>query len=91
MADVTIWPAALVVAVVALILGLMALLRLVVWPTARASAAGTQSDDTPVRPLWLKTAPSLAMKRPLLSAFLLAVALEVMAPGSSSEKKECAR
>jgi hypothetical protein len=61
------------------------------WLTARASAAGTQSDDTPLRPLLAQTAPSLAMKRPLLSAFLLAVALEVMAPGSSSEKKECAR
>jgi len=36
--------------------------------------------------LLAQTTPSIALKRPLLSAFLLAVALGMMARGSSSEK-----
>jgi hypothetical protein len=79
--------AALVVAAVALVLGLMALLPLVV----DRRPAPPPPAPTPTAPqfasLLAQTAPSLALKRPLLSALLLAVALGMMARGSSSEKK----
>lgn len=73
--------AALLVAAVALVLGLIALLPLAV-----------RRQPPPPNPpqfasLLAQTAPALALKRPLLSAFLLAVALGMMARGSSSDRK----
>jgi hypothetical protein len=78
--------AALVIAAVALVLGLMALLPLVV---GRRPARPPPAPHTTTAQ-FAQTAPSLALKRPLLSAFLLAVALGIMARGSSSsyEKKQ---
>jgi hypothetical protein len=78
--------AALVVAAVALVLGLIALLPLV---------AGRQRAPPPPAPnqtpqfasLLAQTAPSLALKRPLLTAVLLAVGLGLMARGASSTNK----
>jgi hypothetical protein len=69
-----------------LVLGLMALLPLVV---GRRPARPPPAPHT-TTPQFAQTAPSLALKRPLLSAFLLAVALGIMARGSSSsyEKKQ---
>ncbi len=79
--------AALVVAAVALVLGLVALLPLVVG-RRRAPPPPAPNPTTPqFASLLAQTAPSLALKRPLLSAFLLAVALGMMARGSSSDKK----
>ena len=78
--------AALVVAAVALVLGLMALLPL---------AAGRRPASPPPTPnptpqfasLLAQTAPSLALKRPLLTALLLAVALGLTARGASTNRK----
>ena len=78
--------AALVVAAVALVLGLMALLPL---------AAGRRPASPPPTPnptpqfasLLAQTAPSLALKRPLLTALLLAVALGLTARGASTDRK----
>jgi hypothetical protein len=79
--------AALVVAAVALVLGLMALLPLVVGGRPAPPPPAPQTTTPQFASLLAQTAPSLALKRPLLSAFLLAVALGMMARGSSSDKK----
>src|SRR3984885_7591571 len=70
---------------VALVLGLMALLPIV----ARRRPAPPPPAPNPPQfaSLLAQTAPALALKRPLLSAFLLAVALGMMARGSSAGKK----
>ena len=78
--------AALVVAAVALVLGLMALLPL---------AAGRRPAPPPPTPnptpqfasLLAQTAPSLALKRPLLTALLLALALGLTARGASTDRR----
>jgi hypothetical protein len=79
--------AALIVAAVALVLGLMSLLPLVV----RRRPAPPPPAPSPTMPqfasLLAQTAPSLALKRPLLTAVLLAVALGMTARGSSANKK----
>jgi hypothetical protein len=79
--------AALVVAAVALVLGLMALLPLVVGGRPAPPPPAPQTTTPQFASLLAQTAPSLALKRPLLSAFLLAVALGMMARGSSSDEK----
>jgi hypothetical protein len=76
--------AALLVAAVALVLGLIALLPLAV---RRRPAPPPPPPPPQFASLLAQTAPALALKRPLLSAFLLAVALGMMARGSSSGKK----
>jgi hypothetical protein len=77
--------AALLVAAVALVLGLIALLPVVV---RRRPAPPPPAPNPPqFASLLAQTAPALALKRPLLSAFLLAVALGMMARGSSAGKK----
>lgn len=77
--------AALIVAAVALVLGLIALLPLVVG--RRPAQPPAPSSTTPqVAALLAQTAP-LALKRPLLTAVLLAVALGVLARGASSDRK----
>jgi hypothetical protein len=77
--------AALIVAAVALVLGLMALLPIV----ARRQPAPPPPAPNPPQfaSLLAQTAPALALKRPLLSALLLAVALGIMARGASSDRK----
>jgi hypothetical protein len=73
------------VAAVALVLGLIALLPVVV---RRRPAPPSPAPNPPqFASLLAQTAPALALKRPLLSAFLLAVALGMMARGSSAGKK----
>jgi Putative Actinobacterial Holin-X, holin superfamily III len=77
--------AALLIAAVALVLGLIALLPLVV---GRRPAPPPPPPNPPqFASLLAQTAPALALKRPLLSAFLLAVALGMMARSSSTERK----
>ena len=77
--------AALIVAAVALVLGLTALLPIV----ARRQPAPPPPAPNPPQfaSLLAQTAPALALKRPLLSALLLAVALGMMARGASSDRK----
>jgi hypothetical protein len=77
--------AALLVAAVALVLGLIALLPVVV--RRRPAPAPPAPNPPQFASLLAQTAPALALKRPLLSAFLLAVALGMMARGSSSDRK----
>jgi hypothetical protein len=78
--------AALVVAAVALVLGLMALLPLAVG--RRPAPAPPTPNPTPqLASLLAQTAPSLALKRPLLTALLLAVALGLTARGASTDRK----
>jgi hypothetical protein len=76
---------ALIVAAVALVLGLIALLPIMV----RRQPAPTPPAPNPPQfaSLLAQTAPALALKRPLLSALLLAVALGMMARGSSAGKE----
>ena len=77
--------AALIVAAVALVLGLIALLPIMV---RRQPAPPPPAPNPPqFASLLAQTAPALALKRPLLSALLLAVALGMMARGSSTDKK----
>lgn len=76
--------AALIVAAVALVLGLIALLPVVVG--RRPPPPPAPISTTPqVAALLAQTAP-LALKRPLLTAVLLAVALGVLARGASSDR-----
>jgi Putative Actinobacterial Holin-X, holin superfamily III len=78
--------AALIVAAVALVLGLMSLLPLVVG--RRPAPPPPAPNPSPqFASLLAQTAPSLALKRPLLTAVLLAVALGMTARGSSANKK----
>jgi hypothetical protein len=77
--------AALIVAAVAMILGLIALVPIMV---GRRPAPPPPAPKPPqFASLLAQTAPALALKRPLLSALLLAVALGMMARGASSDKK----
>jgi hypothetical protein len=77
--------AALIVAAVALVLGLIALLPIMV---RRQPAPPPPAPNPPqFASLLAQTAPALALKRPLLSALLLAVALGMMARGSSAGKE----
>ena len=77
--------AALIVAAVALVLGLIALLPIMV---RRQPAPPPPAPNPPqFASLLAQTAPALALKRPLLSALLLAVALGMMARGASSDRK----
>ena len=76
--------AALIVAAVALVLGLIALLPVVV---GRRPPPPAPNPTTPqIATLLAQTAP-LALKRPLLTAALLAVAVGLMARGSSNDKR----
>ena len=75
--------AALIVAAVALVLGLIALLPIVV----KRKPPPPAPSQPQFASLLAQTAPALALKRPLLSAFLLAVALGMMARGSTTGKK----
>jgi Putative Actinobacterial Holin-X, holin superfamily III len=78
--------AALIVAAVALVLGLMSLLPLVVG--RRPAPPPPAPNPSPqFASLLAQTAPSLALKRPLLTAVLLAIALGMTARGSSANKK----
>jgi hypothetical protein len=76
--------AALIVAAVALVLGLIALLPIIV---RRQPAPPPPAPNPQFASLLAQTAPALALKRPLLSALLLAVALGMVARGSSAGKK----
>jgi hypothetical protein len=77
--------AALIVAAVALVLGLIALLPIVV---KRQPAPPPPAPNQPqFASLLAQTAPALALKRPLLSALVLAVALGMMARGAATGKK----
>jgi hypothetical protein len=77
--------AALIVAAVALVLGLIALLPIVV---KRQPAPPPPAPNPPqFASLLAQTAPALALKRPLLSALVLAVALGMMARGATTGKK----
>ena len=79
--------AALTVAAVALVLGLIALLPVVVGRRPPAAPPPAPISTTPqVAALLAQTAP-LALKRPLLTAVLLAVALGVLARSASSDRK----
>ena len=80
--------AALLVAAVAFVLGLIALLPLAV---GRRQKPAPPPAPNPAMPqfasLLAQTAPSLALKRPLLTALLLAVALGLTARAASTDKK----
>jgi hypothetical protein len=77
--------AALIVAAFALVLGLIALLPVVVG--RRPAPPPAPISTTPqVAALLAQTAP-FALKRPLLTAVLLAVALGMLARGASSDRK----
>ena len=78
--------AALIVAAVALVLGLIALLPVVVGRRPAPRPPAPVSTTPQVAALLAQTAP-LALKRPLLAAVLLAVALGVLARGASSDRK----
>ena len=78
--------AALIVAAVALVLGLIALLPVVVGRRPAPPPPAPISTTPQVAALLAQTAP-LALKRPLLTAVLLAVALGVLARGASSDRK----
>jgi hypothetical protein len=79
--------AALLVAAVALVLGLIAVLPLVVGRRPAPPPPAPKPATPQFASLLAQTAPALALKRPLLSALLLAVALGMMARGASSDKK----
>ena len=78
--------AALIVAAVALVLGLIALLPVVVRRRPAPPPPAPVSTTPQIAALLAQTAP-LALKRPLLAAVLLAVALGVLARGVSSDRK----
>jgi len=78
--------AALIVAAVALVLGLIALLPVVVGRRPAPPPPAPVSTTPQVAALLAQTAP-LALKRPLLTAVLLAVALGVLARSASSDRK----
>jgi hypothetical protein len=79
--------AALLVAAIALVLGLIALLPLVVGRRPAPPPPAPKPATPQFASLLAQTAPTLALKRPLLSALVLAVALGMMARGASSDKK----
>jgi hypothetical protein len=78
--------AALIVAAVALVLGLIATVPLVVNRPPPAPPPAPNPTTPQIATLFAQTAP-LALKRPLLTAVLLAVALGVIARGSSTDKR----
>jgi hypothetical protein len=78
--------AALIVAAVALVLGLIATVPLVVNRPPPAPPPAPNPTTPQIATLLAQTAP-LALKRPLLTAVLLAVALGVIARGSSTDKR----
>ena len=78
--------AALIVAAVALVLGLISLLPLVVGRRP-APPPPVPNPSPQFASLLAQTAPSLALKRPLLTALLLAVALGMTARSASTNKK----
>lgn len=79
--------AALLVAAVALVLGLIALLPLVVGRRPRPAPPPAPNPTPQFASLLAQTAPSLALKRPLLTALLLAVALGLTARSASTGRK----
>jgi hypothetical protein len=79
--------AALLVAAVALVLGLIAVLPLVVGRRPAPPPPAPKPAAPQFASILAQTAPALALKRPLLSALVLAVALGMMARGASSDKK----
>jgi hypothetical protein len=79
--------AALVVAAVALVLGLLALTPLMVKRRPPPQPAPSPTAPQLVS-LLAQTAPSLARQRPVLTAILLAGALGFLARGSSGDKKK---
>ena len=79
--------AALIVAAVALVLGVIASLPLVVSRRPPAPPPPPNPTMPQFASLLAQTAPSLAAKRPLLTAALLAVAVGLMARGSSTDKR----
>jgi hypothetical protein len=80
--------AALIVAVVALVLGFIAALPLMVGRRPKPAPPPVPNPTLPqVASLLAQSAPSLASKRPLVTALLLAAALGLMARGASSERK----
>jgi hypothetical protein len=79
--------AALIVAGVALVLGLIALLPVLVGRRAPPPPPAPSSTTPQFASLLAQTAPAVALKRPLLSALILAVALGMMARGSSTGRK----
>ena len=78
---------ALIVAAVALVLGLMALLPVVVGRQPKPAPRPAPNPTPQFASLLAQTAPSLALKRPLLTALLLAVALGLTARGASTDRK----
>jgi hypothetical protein len=79
--------AALVVAAVALVLGLMALLPLAAGRRQKPAPPPAPNPTPQFASLLAQTAPSLALKRPLLTALLLALALGLTARGASTDRK----
>jgi hypothetical protein len=79
--------AALLVAAVALVLGIIALLPLVVGRRPAPPPPPSNVTAPQFASLLAQTAPAVALKRPLLSALILAVALGLMARGASANKK----
>lgn len=76
--------AALIVAAVALVLGLIALLPIMV---KRQPPPPPAPNPPQFASLLAQAAPAIALKRPLISALLLAVALGMMARGAATGKK----
>ena len=79
--------AALVVAAVAFVLGLIALLPLAVGRRPKPAPPPAPTAMPQFASLLAQTAPSLALKRPLLTALLLAVARWPTARAASTDKK----
>ena len=79
--------AALVVAAVALVLGLIALLPLAVGRRQKPAPPPAPNPTPQFASLLAQTAPSLALKRPLLTALLLAVALGLTARAAATDRK----
>ncbi len=79
--------ASLVVAAVALVVGLLALLPLVVGRQPKPAPRPAPNPTPQFASLLAQTAPSLALKRPLLTALLLVVALGLTARSASTDRK----
>jgi hypothetical protein len=78
---------ALVVAAVALVLGLLALLPIALGRQQKPAPRPAPNPTPQFASLLAQTAPSLALKRPLLTALLLAVALGLTARSASTDRK----
>ena len=79
--------AALIVAAIALVLGLIALLPLAVGRRPKPAPPPARNPTPQFASLLAQAAPALAVKRPLLTAAVLAVALALTARGASSDRK----